>query len=174
MRACGAFTNHETTAQSKRRYVDRKLLQQRSSHSFEQRTKKRKISCMLLRALWAHLSQKFCLLSPDLAHLYLTPSTFANSTFFVRSHHTKKYHPPGLIRKRCKTRIPSPTSARIPLASSLSFCFLRQTDRQMFSSGQTALKEGDLHAPRNIQGTQACGNAITWTAGECFAVIFYA
>jgi hypothetical protein len=34
------------------------------------------------------------------------------------------------------------------------------------------LKEGDLHAPRNIQGTQACGNAITWTAGECFAVIF--
>jgi hypothetical protein len=43
----------------------------------------------------------------------------------------------------------------------------------MFSSGQTALmlKEGDLHAPRNIQGTQACGNAITWTAGECFVVI---
>jgi hypothetical protein len=34
------------------------------------------------------------------------------------------------------------------------------------------LKEGDLHAPRNIQGTQACGSAITWTAGECFAVIF--
>jgi hypothetical protein len=33
------------------------------------------------------------------------------------------------------------------------------------------LKEGDLHAPRNIKGTQACGNAITWTAGECFAVI---
>jgi hypothetical protein len=44
----------------------------------------------------------------------------------------------------------------------------------MFSSGQTALmlKEGDLHAPRNIQGTQACCHAITWTAGECFAVIF--
>jgi hypothetical protein len=34
------------------------------------------------------------------------------------------------------------------------------------------LKEGDLHAPCNIQGTQACGNAITWTAGGCFAVIF--
>ena len=43
----------------------------------------------------------------------------------------------------------------------------------MFSSGPNSLmlKEGDLHAPRNIQGTQACGNAITWTAGECFAVI---
>jgi hypothetical protein len=34
------------------------------------------------------------------------------------------------------------------------------------------LKEGDLHAPRNIKGTQTCGNAITWTASECFAVIF--
>jgi hypothetical protein len=34
------------------------------------------------------------------------------------------------------------------------------------------LKEGHLHAPRNIQDTQACGSAITWTAGECFAVIF--
>jgi hypothetical protein len=44
----------------------------------------------------------------------------------------------------------------------------------MFSSGPNSLmlKEGDLHAPRNIQGTQACGNTITWTAGECFAVIF--
>jgi hypothetical protein len=34
------------------------------------------------------------------------------------------------------------------------------------------LKEGDLHAPRIIKGTQACGNAITWTASECLAVIF--
>ena len=34
------------------------------------------------------------------------------------------------------------------------------------------LKEGDLHAPGNIQGNQACYFAITWTAGECFAVIF--
>jgi hypothetical protein len=33
------------------------------------------------------------------------------------------------------------------------------------------LKEGDLHAPRNIQGTQACDCSIMWTAGECFAVI---
>jgi hypothetical protein len=33
------------------------------------------------------------------------------------------------------------------------------------------LKEGDLHAPRNIQGTQACESKITWTTGECFAVI---
>ena len=43
----------------------------------------------------------------------------------------------------------------------------------MFSSGPNSLmlKEGDLHAPRNIQGTQACGNAITWTAGNRFAVI---
>jgi hypothetical protein len=40
LRACGAFTNHDTTAQSTRRYVDRKLLLQRSSHSFKQRTKK--------------------------------------------------------------------------------------------------------------------------------------
>jgi hypothetical protein len=63
--------------------------------------------------------------------------------------------------------------AQFPLASSLSFCFLRQTDRPMFSSGPNSLmlKEGDLHAPRNIQGTQACGNAINWTAGERFAVI---
>jgi len=78
---------------------------------------------MLLRAFWAHLSQKFCLLSPDLAHLYLTPSTFANSTFFVRSHHTKKYHPPGLIKKRRKTRSPSPTSARIPPGLKPEFLF---------------------------------------------------
>jgi hypothetical protein len=44
----------------------------------------------------------------------------------------------------------------------------------MFSSGPNSLmlKVGDLHAPRIIQGTQACGNAITWTAGECFAVSF--
>jgi hypothetical protein len=41
----------------------------------------------------------------------------------------------------------------------------------MFSSGPKQ-QEGYPHAPRNIQGTQACGNAITWTAGECFAVIF--
>jgi hypothetical protein len=34
------------------------------------------------------------------------------------------------------------------------------------------LKEGDLHAPRNIQGIQACDCSITWTAGECFAAIF--
>jgi hypothetical protein len=34
------------------------------------------------------------------------------------------------------------------------------------------LKEGDLHAPRNIQGIQSCGCSITWTASECFAVIF--
>ncbi len=33
------------------------------------------------------------------------------------------------------------------------------------------LKEGDLYAPLNIQGTQAYNSAITWTAGECFAVI---
>jgi hypothetical protein len=33
------------------------------------------------------------------------------------------------------------------------------------------LKEGNLHAPRNIQDTQACGSAITWTAGGCLAVI---
>jgi hypothetical protein len=42
-----------------------------------------------------------------------------------------------------------------------------------FLLGQTASwKEGDLHAPCNIQGTQACDSTITWTAGECFAVIF--
>jgi len=43
----------------------------------------------------------------------------------------------------------------------------------MFSSGPNSLmlKEGDLHAPRNIQGTQACESKITCTAGECFAVI---
>jgi hypothetical protein len=34
------------------------------------------------------------------------------------------------------------------------------------------LKEGNLHAPRSIQDTQACDYPITWTAGECFAVIF--
>jgi hypothetical protein len=34
------------------------------------------------------------------------------------------------------------------------------------------LKEGNLHAPRNIQGTLACDSALPWTAGECFAVIF--
>jgi hypothetical protein len=34
------------------------------------------------------------------------------------------------------------------------------------------MKEGDLHAPCNIQGTQACDSALPWTAGECFAVIF--
>jgi len=34
------------------------------------------------------------------------------------------------------------------------------------------LKEGDLHAPFNIQGTQACDSALPWTAGECFSVIF--
>ncbi len=52
-----------------------------------------------------------------------------------------------------------------------------QTDGPMFSSGpnqidaQSRLKEGDLHVPCNIQGTQACDCSITWTAGECFAVI---
>jgi hypothetical protein len=48
-------------------------------------TEKRKISCMVLKALWVHFCEKFCLLSPDSAHLCLTPSTFENSTFFVRS-----------------------------------------------------------------------------------------
>jgi hypothetical protein len=47
--------------------------------------KKRKILCMVLKTFWAHLSQKFCLLSSDLAHLCLTPSTFGNSRFCVRS-----------------------------------------------------------------------------------------
>ncbi len=44
----------------------------------------------------------------------------------------------------------------------------------MFSSEPNSLllKEGNLHAPRNIQRTQACGCSITWTAGECFAVTF--
>jgi hypothetical protein len=34
------------------------------------------------------------------------------------------------------------------------------------------LREGDLYAPGNIQGTLACDCSIMWTAGECFAVIF--
>ncbi len=51
------------------------------------------------------------------------------------------------------------------------FVFLRRTDGLMFSSGPNA-EEGDLHAPRNIQGTRACDSAITWTAGKCFAVSF--
>jgi hypothetical protein len=38
-RTCRTFTSHETTAQSTRRYVARKLLPQCSSHSFEQRTR---------------------------------------------------------------------------------------------------------------------------------------
>jgi hypothetical protein len=42
--------------------------------------KKRKISCMVLKAFWVHLSKKCCLLSSDLAHLCLTPSTFENLT----------------------------------------------------------------------------------------------
>jgi hypothetical protein len=50
------------------------------------------------------------------------------------------------------------------------FFFQTQTDGRMFSSGPNQLD--DLHAPRDIQGIQACGNAITCTAGECFAVIF--
>jgi hypothetical protein len=50
---------------------------------------KREILYIVLRAFWVHLSQKSCLLSPNLAHLCLTPSTFENSTYFVRSQHTK-------------------------------------------------------------------------------------
>jgi hypothetical protein len=87
----------------------------------------RNISCMVLKAFWAHLSQKFCLLSPNLAHLCLTPSTFENSTFFVRSQHTKKSHPAGLIRKR--REIPHSIAYIRP-----NFPWLRQTDRPMFSS----------------------------------------
>ncbi len=36
---------------------------------------------------------------------------------------------------------------------------------------KSMLKDGDLHAPHRIHDTQACDSAITWTAGECFAVI---
>ncbi len=46
----------------------------------------------------------------------------------------------------------------------------------MFSSGlkldSLMQKEGDLHAPRNIQDTQAYDCSIIWTASECFAVNF--
>ncbi len=42
----------------------------------------------------------------------------------------------------------------------------------MLGPNSLMLKEGDLHAPRNIQGTQACDCSIPCTAGECFAVIF--
>jgi hypothetical protein len=63
------------------------------------------------------------LLSSDLAHLCLTPSTFENLTFFVRSHHTKKYHPPRLIRKRREIHIPWPASAQIPPGLKPEFLF---------------------------------------------------
>jgi hypothetical protein len=37
----------------------------------------------VLKAFWVHLSKKCCLLSSDLAHLCLTPSTFENSTHIL-------------------------------------------------------------------------------------------
>jgi hypothetical protein len=49
--------------------------------------------------------------------------SFENSTFFVRSQHTKKSHPAGLIRKRCETRIPWPTSGPIPPGLKPEFLF---------------------------------------------------
>jgi hypothetical protein len=60
-------------------------LENRSVHRIRsnEEQKKRKILCMVLRTFWVHLSQKFCLLSSDLAHLCLTPSTFENSTHIL-------------------------------------------------------------------------------------------
>jgi hypothetical protein len=97
----------------------------------------------VLKAFWVHLSQKFCLLSSDLAHLCLTPSKFENSTFFVRSQHTKKSHPPQLIRKRRKTRIPLPASAPTHPGPNLSFFPDRRMD-ECFLLAKLMLKAGDL------------------------------
>jgi hypothetical protein len=60
--------------------------------------------------------------NPELAHLCLTPSTFENSTFFVRSQHTRKSYLPGLIRKNLQIRIPSPASA--PILPGLKMIFI--------------------------------------------------
>ena len=79
------FTNHETAAQSTRRYVDRKLLPQRSSNSFERRAKKEENIVHGAECFSGAPLPEMLLLSSDLAHLCLMPSTFENSTFFVRS-----------------------------------------------------------------------------------------
>ena len=108
------------------------------------------------------------------AQLCLTPSTFENLTFFMRSWQTKNSNPTWLHSLYLETRVSTPASAPTHPDASLSFFFRdRRIDRCfLLSPNSLMLKEGDLHAPCNIQGTQACGKAITWTAGGCFAVIF--